>query len=119
MNAAERRTALELEADRIKARLDQLNDQINGNPAWLDFAVNLPETVAEVTVDKVLAEARQQALALATIVKTLDGTAAKGGSVAGPGEDPADILAQRRAEKAKAARSQIPPEMAPAAEQIH
>lgn len=106
MTPAERREALELEADRIKARLDQLNDQIKGEPSWLDFAVNLPETVAEVVVDKLLAEARQQALALATIVKTLDGTAAKGGSVAGPGEDPADILAERRREKAREAAQQ-------------
>lgn len=103
MTPAERRQALELEADRIKARLDRLNDQIKGEPSWLDFAVNLPETVAEVTVDKVLAEARQQALALATIVKTLDGTAAKGGSVAGPGEDPSDEMRKKREQKQREA----------------
>lgn len=104
MTPAERRAALELEADRIKARLDQLNVQLQGDPSWLDFAVNLPETVAEVTVDKVLAEARQQALALATIIKTLDGTAAKGGSVAGPGEDPGDEIQKRREAKRRAAK---------------
>lgn len=117
MNAAERRQALELEADRIKERLDQLNDQIRGEPSWLDFAVNLPETVAEVVVDKLLGEARQQALALATIVKTLDGTATGQERPAGPGDDPADALRKRREEKARKARTQIPPEMAPATEQ--
>lgn len=102
MTPAERRAALELEADRIKARLDELDAQLRGEPAWLDFAVNLPETVAEVTVDRLLGEARQQALALATIVKTLDGTAAKVEAPAGA-VDPSDEVRQKREEKARAA----------------
>lgn len=117
MNASERRKALELEADRIKERLDQLNDQIRGEPSWLDFAVNLPETVAEVTVDKVLAEARQQALALATIVKTLDGAGSQE-APAKPTADPADALRKRREEKQREARTRIPPEMKPATEKV-
>lgn len=102
MTPAERRAALELEADRIKARLDELNRQINGDPSWLDFAVNLPETVAEVTVDRLLGEARQQALALATIVKTLDGTAAKAETPAAVA-DPSDEVRQKREQKAREA----------------
>lgn len=108
MTPAERRAALELEADRIKARLDELNAQITGAPAWLDFAVNLPETVAEVTVDRLLGEARQQALALATIVKTLDGTAARTEAPAAS-VDPSDEVRRRREEKARQAASRVAP----------
>lgn len=102
MTPAERRAALELEADRIKARLDELNRQLTGDPSWLDFAVNLPETVAEVTVDRVLAEARQQALALATIVKTLDGTAARAEAPAAA-VDPSDEVRNKREQKQREA----------------
>lgn len=102
MTPAERRAALELEADRVKARLDELDRQINGDPAWLDFAVNLPETVAEVTVDRLLSEARQQALALATIVRVLDGTASKN-EVPAVGTDPADEVKRKREEKMRQA----------------
>jgi hypothetical protein len=104
MNAAERRAALVTEADRIKGRLDRLHAQLSGDPdAWLSITVNMPSEVAEVTVDKALAEARQQALALATIVKTLDGTAAQEAPAAA-GEDPGDLLRQRREHKASVAR---------------
>jgi hypothetical protein len=103
MNAAERRAALVTEADRIKGRLDRLHAQLSGDPdAWLSITVNMPSEVAEVTVDKALAEARQQALALATIVKTLDGTAAQEAPAA-VGEDPGDALKRKREEKAREA----------------
>jgi DNA-binding GntR family transcriptional regulator len=104
MDAAQRRAALETEADRIKGRLDQFHAQLSGDPdAWLDITVRMPDTVAEVTVDKVLAEARQQALALATIVKALDGAAAREDDGTAAAEDPADALQRRREEKARAA----------------
>jgi hypothetical protein len=69
---AQRVAALEEEARRIKGRLDELAAQLDGRAdAWLGISLRMPETVAEVTVDRALAEARQQALALATITKTL------------------------------------------------
>lgn len=72
MTPEQRKKALETEGARIKKRLDVLNRFLDGDQdAWLHLTTNLPETVAEVTVDKALAEARQQALALATITKTL------------------------------------------------
>jgi hypothetical protein len=60
--------------------------------------------VAEVFVDKVLAEARQYALAYATVCKTLDALAG-GASDEVPAVDTADEVARRRAEKLKAARA--------------
>lgn len=105
MNAGERRAALELEAVRIKGRLDRLNAQLDGDPdAWLAITLRMPSEVAEVTVDKALAEARQQALALATIVRTLDGTAAGQSEGTPATEDPADEIRRKREEKLKAAR---------------
>lgn len=72
MTRAERLAALEVEAGRVKERLDTLEAFIQGEQdAWIRITVNLPETVAEVTVDKALSEARQQALAYATICKTI------------------------------------------------
>jgi hypothetical protein len=104
---AERRAALATEADRIKARLDQLDRQLSGDPdAWLSIVQRMPDTVAEVMVDKALAEARQQALALATIVKTLDGAAGQQDAPSGPATDPGDEVAkarQAKLEKAQAA----------------
>ena len=72
MTPAEMRAALVVEADRTKVRLDKLERYLAGDQdAWLEITVRLPETVAEVTVDKAIGEARQLALALATITKTL------------------------------------------------
>lgn len=107
MTPAERRAALETEAVRLKARLDRLNAQIEGDQdAWLDITVRMPETVAEVTVDRVLAEARQYALALATIVKTLDGTASQE-VPAGPVADPADEIKGKREQKQREAAAKL------------
>ena len=101
--------ALEIEADRIKERLDNLDRQIQGDPdAWLQIQLRMPDTVAEVYVDKALSEARQQALALATIAKSL-------ASLAGEGEQEQEANAEdelvkrrqeREAERAKIAASQ-------------
>jgi hypothetical protein len=103
MTPAERRLALELEADRIKVRLDRLNASLEGDQdAWLSIQMRMPETVAEVVVDKLLSEARQQALALATIVKALDGTTATE-APAKPGADPADEMRKKREQKRREA----------------
>jgi hypothetical protein len=103
MTPDERKRALEVESARIKARLDLLERQLAGEQdAWIHLTLNLPETVAEVTVDKALAEARQQALALATIAKTL---ASLGEEEAAPAASPEDALAARRKEREEARRT--------------
>lgn len=105
MTPAERIAALELEADRTKERLDNLDRSLRGDPdAWLTLLERLPDTVAEIVVDKVLAEARQQALALATITKTLAGLSAE--MPAAATVDPADELKRKRAERLAAAQGQ-------------
>lgn len=99
--------ALKTEATRLKERLDTMQRQIEGDQdAWWRITTNLPETVAEVTVDKVLAEARQTALALATVVKTLD--ALEAGQEQTPVKtvaDPADEVKAARERKLKDARA--------------
>lgn len=103
MTPDERKRALEVESTRIKARLDLLERQLAGEQdAWIHLTLNLPETVAEVTVDKALAEARQQALALATITKTL---ASLGEEEAAPAASAEDALAARRKEREDARRT--------------
>lgn len=90
--------ALEIEADRIKERLDRLNAQIQGQPdAWLEIQLRMPPTVAEVLVDKLLSEARQQALALATIAKSLASLA--GEQEQAPEANAEDELVKRRQER--------------------
>lgn len=95
------------EAVRITERLDNLDRSLRGDPdAWLDIVTRLPETVAEVVVDKLLSEVRQQGLALAAVLKALH--ALSGGSEvevpATPPADTADEVKRRREEKAAAAR---------------
>lgn len=100
MNAEQRRAALEQEATRIKQRLDRLEAQLAGDQdAWFHITEKLPDTVAEVTVDKVLAEARQQAIALNTIVKTL--AALSDEKPQANSEDPEDQLKAKRLEREK------------------
>lgn len=109
MTPAERRAALELEFDRLKRRQDKLERTLQGEPdAWLDIVARMPSDVAEVTVDKVVAEARQGALAMATIVKTLDGTAVKDDAPAAPVKDPGDEVAAARAERHRRAAEALP-----------
>lgn len=96
MTPAERVAALQLEATRLKTRLDRMELQLAGDEdAWFHITQRMPDTVAEVTVDKVLAEARQTALALATITKTL----VQLGEVGAPAASAEDELEQRRAER--------------------
>lgn len=92
------RRDLALEACRIVDRLERLDDFLRGREdAWLKFhARNEDGSIVEVVVDKALAEARQQAIALKQIVSELRQSApAKpqtGGSVL-------DQLAARRANR--------------------
>src|ERR1044072_2171977 len=98
MDHAQRIHALQVEADRLKARLDQFDRQLRGDPdAWIEIVTRMPPTVAEVVVDRVLAEARQTALAYATVVKTLASL-----SEEAPNQnsgDPLDEIAKKRREK--------------------
>jgi hypothetical protein len=101
---AQRIAALELEFERLKQRADHLDRVLQGDPdAWVHLIELLPAHVAEVTLDKAVAEARQGALAMATIVKTLAGLTAEEGQV--PQADPLDQLAKARAAKIAAANA--------------
>jgi hypothetical protein len=113
---AERRAALELEFKRLKERQDHLDAVLQGDPAaWLQIVERMPDSVGEVTLDKAVAEARQGALAMASILKTLDGTGVADAPAA-PAVSPADEIKQARERKLKEARNLIPPEMPPATE---
>jgi hypothetical protein len=97
---AERIAALEIEADRLKERLDQLDAQLQGRvDAWLGIQMRMPETVAEVYVDKLLAEARQHGLAYATVCRTLAALTAGAAEDAEPAEDPGEAAQRKRAER--------------------
>jgi hypothetical protein len=98
--------ALKTEASRLKDRLDTMQRQIEGDQdAWWHITTNLPETVAEVTVDKVLAEARQTALTLATVIKTLEVLEADSKPLATAVNDAADEVRAARERKLKAAQA--------------
>jgi hypothetical protein len=118
MTPAERRAALELEFVRLQQRQDHLDATLQGDPAaWIQIVERLPDSVGEVTLDKAVGEARQGALAMATIIKTLDGTAVADAPT-GPVSTPADEVRAARERKLKEARSAIPPEMPPATEML-
>jgi hypothetical protein len=103
---AERLAALEVEADRLKERLDVLDRQLQGDPdAWLQLTVRMPDTVAEVYVDKLLGEARQQALAYATLVRTIDQLAGEGGEEKPQSQE--DDLVKRRQEREAARKAAV------------
>ena len=106
MNRAARILALTTEAQRLKDRLDTLNRQIEGDEdAWWVITTNMPGDVATVEVRPVLAEARQYALALATVVKTLDALEGAGArEPAAPVADAADEIKKRREAKLAEAR---------------
>lgn len=98
MTPAERIAALQVEAERLKARLDQFERQLSGDPgAWLTLVTLMPDTVAEVQVDKVLAEARQTALAYTTVVKTLTLLGDGVGEV--PAANPLDEIERKREDR--------------------
>lgn len=105
MNRAARIRALTTEAQRLKDRLDTLNRQIEGDEdAWWVITTNLPGDVATVNVQPLLSEARQYALALATVVKTLDALEGAAQEPAQPAADAADEIRKRREDKLKEAQ---------------
>jgi len=97
------------EAVRITRRLERLDAQLEGDQdAWLHLTVNLPETVAEVQVDKALAEARQQALALKGVLaelRAIQGDAGKHEAPPAPSGG-ADDLAEARRKRLEQAAAQ-------------
>lgn len=106
MTPAERRAALELEAERIIGRLAELAKDIEGtSDSWLGIQERLGGDVAEVVINKPLAEARQQAATLAGIIRTLDGTVPAETPTAPAGPDPGEKARQRRAERLAAAKA--------------
>lgn len=104
MTPAERIAALQVEAGRIRARLDTLNAILAGSEdEWLGIQQSLNSEVATVTINAPLAEARQQALALATITKTLAALADIDEGKE-PATTPADEVAAARERKLKEAQ---------------
>lgn len=104
MTPAERVAALEAEFVRLAARADTLDRIIEGSAdEWLGIQAKLGSEIAEVTINAPLAEARQTALALATIGKAL-ASLGVGGEAPAPTGDTGDEVAKRREEKLKEAR---------------
>ena len=95
--------ALLVEACRIADRLDRLDAQLAGG-VFLDVETS-DRGVVEVVVDKGLAEARQQALAMKQIVSEIRQAAPAEGA-AGTEGDQVDDLSSRRAARRSAAQAQ-------------
>lgn len=102
------RIALITEAARTADRLDELDNIIQGKGvlSLMQFRLDFPREdgepfTVEVRFQNVLAEARQQTLAFANVLKTLglDSTAAPAAPVAAP-KTGKDMLEQKRAERA-------------------
>lgn len=95
--------ALAEEACRIVGRLDRLDGILAGEPGeWMRFRSNGDGTEVTVTLDRALAEARAQAVALKQIVAELRQSAAKVVAPSKP-EGGSDDLAARRAARRTAA----------------
>lgn len=104
MTPAERAAKLEAEFERLAARADTLDAIIEGSSdEWLGIQAKLGSEVAEVTINAPLAEARQTALALATIGKALASLGMDGEAPA-PTGDAGDEVAKAREKKLKEAR---------------
>jgi hypothetical protein len=98
---AERKTALQEEFNRLKERADILDGLLQGRPdMWVNIKTILENAkhIGSIELDKAVAEARQTALAMATIAKTLDalGDVQVEVPAADPLEKMEDELAQRR-----------------------
>ena len=98
--------ALAEEACRIKARLDKLEAIITGDDdSWLTVTEVAGDL--EVTINRPLAEARQQALALRAVLAELRAVqGVQPAESAAPVADPADDLAAARERKRKEAVGQ-------------
>lgn len=105
MTVNEHREALEIEYARLRDRADKLNDLITGkSDVWIELIQVRPHGPVEVVVDKLLAEARQTALALTSVVRALDGTALRADTPAvASAPDPSDELRQKREQKRREA----------------
>jgi hypothetical protein len=112
MTPAERVTALEAEFSRLKARADTLDRIIEGSSdEWLGIQEKLGSDIAEVTINAPMAEARQTALALATIGKALAALGA-GEQAPAASSDAGDQVAARRETKLKEARERVARDLA-------
>lgn len=87
---------------RTKHRLDVIEDLLTGKQEWVDLLVRTPDTVAEIVLDKPVSEARQLALALATMLKTLAGMDAEQAQAPA---DVADEVTKRREKRLEQARA--------------
>lgn len=106
MTPEERRAALELEAERIIGRLAELAKDIEGtSDSWLGIQERLGGDVAEVVINKPLAEARQQAATLAGIIRTLDGTVPAETPPGDTGPDPGEKAREAREKRLAAAKA--------------
>lgn len=94
--------ALAEEIVRTKHRLDTVDDLLTGKQEWVDLLVRTPDTVAEIVLDKPIAEARALMLAMANAMKTL---AAMQPDQAQVVVDVADEMAKKRAERLAQARA--------------
>lgn len=101
---ADRIEALKVEFDRLKGRQDYLDRMLQGHPeTWAGIQHLIPHGT-EVVIDKMVTEARQGALAMATVAKTLDALTAKDDAPAetvDPLKKMEDELAKKRASKAQ------------------
>lgn len=105
MTPAERITALEAEFSRLKERADTLDQILKGSSdEWLSIQEKLGSEVTEVTINAPLAEARQTALAMATVLKSL-ASLGVGKSEEVPTDGPADQVAAAREKKLKEAQA--------------
>lgn len=95
--------ALAEEACRIKARLDTLEGLISGSASsWFELKVT-SEGLPEVAINRPLAEARGQALALRALLAELRAVQGAAVEPVTTAADPADDLAKKREDKRAAA----------------
>jgi hypothetical protein len=105
MTAGQRREALELEFTRLKERADHIDRVLQGDPdAWLRIKLILEDAkhIGSIELDKSVAEARQTALAMATVAKALAALGEE--KEEKPAMDPLAQLESRKAEDELAAR---------------
>lgn len=107
VNQAERIKALELEFERLKQRADYIDRVLQGDPdVWVHINEILPQHIGSIELDKPVAEGRQTALAMATVLKTLASLGEEAPDK--PEEDPLRAI-QKKAEDELAARRATKP----------
>lgn len=96
----ERVAALKVEFARLRERQDYLDRMLQGHPdTWAGLQHMIPSGT-ELVIDKAVGEARQGALAMATVAKTL--AALEGEAPAVPVEDPLQKIRDAREARKKA-----------------